>query len=146
MVTNDLRVKELKDWIAGETCPKLEDLVKFDWPSLNILTYLSEVARGTRIHKRQSHVQESEYVDLIDSNNEVALTLIQEKDNSILIQGSVAQDLKVLLIAIKIHEYYSYEWVWLPPDIRAHKISNYLLEAGITNEQFRRAKAIWINQ
>ena len=62
------------------------------------------------------------------------------------VEGILASELQNLLDAIRIHEVESYEWVYLPPEMRKSLIEERAAKVGSTMEQLGRLMNVWVSQ
>ena len=82
-------------------------------------------------------------IDYAGTSGAIFLTVMQNSQGERRASGEMAQSLTALLVAIRIHEVDSYEWVYFPPDMRQALIESKAQNIGVSAQELKRLMTIW---
>ena len=127
--------------IKSQQSPDLDDVCRLDDADYSIVCFLIKVLTGQETEAIRDPT--SKILTFVGSTGTVFLKILQNSSGKWCGDGELAQSLNALLTAIRIHEVESYEWVYLPPEIRQSLISSKAQEAGVSVQELKRLMNIW---
>ena len=120
----------------------LNDLVALNDKYHSILRYLIEVLGGKATTAFQG--ASGDVIVFMDDAGGSVFTLEKDLSGEWQGKGGLTQSLIALLAAIRVHEVDSYEWVYLPPQMRQGLVAERALNVGVSPQELKRLMAIWI--
>ena len=81
--------------------------------------------------------------DFAGMSGVIFLTVMQSSQGEWSGSGELARSLNALLVAIRVHEVDSYDWVYLPPEIRQALVSTKAQDIGVSAQELKRLMTIW---
>lgn len=142
IITTDIKTG-IFIFVKKNKYPSLRDLISEEWPHLKITNALLSLLLGKSVN---FNLDLSKERAVFSENNSNFLSINFSSSTLIKIDGEITSLLDALLMAIRISEIDSYEWINFPPHIRQSKISNALICANVDEEEYNRARALWISQ
>jgi hypothetical protein len=134
---------KIKSFTESHNSPTNSALIELDWPKFEMLLHLVELLVGSIPILHVDEAAGTANVTHINGQNLLHVEKSSQAKNTAI--GELASQLETLLLAIRIHEVESFNWVHLPPNLRQHELSLALAKAGVSLDQFRRATALWTN-
>ncbi|MBA4054670.1 MAG: hypothetical protein C0490_08165 [Marivirga sp.] len=129
-------------YVRDAAQPTLQGLLAVDWPALDTTHYVLTLLIGDVNKVQHSQKDGCDFI----SNGAVVLKVRKNEFNLVSGEGQLVLAIETLLTAIRIHEIDSFDWVWLPPNMRESLISERLQNTGINNHELRKATSIWTSK
>ena len=131
-------------FVSDDPPPSITDLLSRDAPKYNWTTALVETLVGQALSIREDHATGE--IKIISTDGTSVLRIATDASGIRAADGLMAEELKALISAIRIHEVESYDLVMLPPDMRKADLDYLCGKMGITTDKLRRLTDLWISQ
>lgn len=122
--------------------PSLNDLIQVNSDEYPAIRYLIKVITGKSTKAKLS--QNNNSLSFIDETGASLLELQKMPSGKWNGNSELACNLDALLIAVRIHEVESFEWVYFPPEMRKQLVAEKADTAGISPSDIKRLMNIWI--
>jgi hypothetical protein len=125
--------------VGHSTHPAVSELLREDAPEFDATLGLVQVLVPTMtVNKRLA----TRVVDFTTPSGQVLLSL-QMQGTEWTVSGELSNSVSRLLSAIRVHEVDSYEWVYLPPDLRKKLVEDRATSVGASATEFRTLMNLW---
>jgi hypothetical protein len=132
----------LKEFVQAREKPSVADLLVVDGPEFKMSSHLISTLAG--LPATLQFDRAAKVVQLRSPGGQLLLRVEKLDSGDPNVSGDYAQSMRAMLMAIRIHEVESYDWVYLPPDVRKARMASASAEAGTTPEEFRRLYHLWV--
>lgn len=122
--------------------PSLDDLVQIDSEDYSALRYLIKTLTGKTTDANSDPLNQS--LKFSDDSGTALLVLQKVPSGQWNGNGELANNLTTLLTAVRIHEVESFEWVYLPPEVRQKLVAEKANIAGTSSSELKRLMSIWV--
>lgn len=139
-MNNDI-ANAIRSFVANGPSPTITSLLNRDAPKYEWTGALVELLVGQTLILHYN--PETSTMELLSSDGNSVLRIENNENGTAEARGLMKEDLKALLLAIRIHEVESYDLVMLPPDMREANLESLYKSAGVTPAQMRRFTSLW---
>jgi hypothetical protein len=140
-VTLDVRVA-LKEFVQARERPTVADLLLVDGPDFRMTSHLISTLAG--LPAVLQFEPAAKVVQLRSPSGQLLLRAEKLGNGDPSLSGDYAHSMRAMLMAIRIHEVESYDWVYLPPEMRKARMASASAQAGTTPDEFRRLYHLWV--
>lgn len=134
-------VEQIKQFARTHPNPSPSDFIKLDWPKLQMTKQLLlKLGYPTFIENVDEPAGRA---TLSSASGHTLLDVHISPSKNVVVSGEMASQLTALLMAIRVLEVESFDWVLLPPHLREVEIKKVAQKAGVNLEQYRRLTALW---
>lgn len=134
----------IRNFVSGDPSPTFADFLVQDAPQYEWTTALVVALVGQTLALTPNHATGA--IELLSNDGTSVLHITTNPSGPPTAGGLMADDLRALLGAIRIHEVESYDLVTLPPDMRKADLDHLCKKAGLTSERLRRFTALWMSE
>jgi hypothetical protein len=129
---------KIRSFVSSNESPSVLDFYKADAPNFEMLQYLLKMMSSLQVSVSQVAGGGHSFKSLGGDQ----LLVIDHQGN---VAGSLAPQLPILLMAIRLHEVESYEWSYYTPDMRRDLIDNAAKKMSATPADIKRMTGTWVN-
>jgi hypothetical protein len=132
----------LKSYVTEHEAPSIADVIELDRPNFEATSYLVGLLTGEeRIEVKPT----ADGVGFIGPNGTSLLQIILPNDHSrASISGDLALQIQAIIEAARVHEVESYDWVNLPPQMKARHLEVRASRIGLSTSEFLRFIRLWV--
>ena len=133
--------EQVIDIVKNRESPNLGDMYRNAEEGNLIVQYLISILTGqeTKVLTEDGN----KTTDFAGISGAIFLTVVQSAQGEWSGSGELARSLNALLVAIRIHEVESYEWVYLPSEIRQALVLSKAHDIGVSAQELKRLMTIW---
>jgi hypothetical protein len=129
-------------FVKGAQQPSLNALVQIDTEDFSALRYLIKMLTGITTDAKLDPLNQS--LKFSDKSGTTFLELRKAPSGQWSGDGDLANNITTLLVAIRIHEVESFDWVYLPQEMRQRLVTEKADIAGTTSSELKRLMSIWV--
>ena len=134
----------IRDFVRGEPSPTIADFLVQDAAQYDWTRALVEALVGQTLALAPNRATGE--IQLLSNDGTSVLHITTNPSGPATLGGLMAEDLRALLSAIRIHEVESYDLVMLPPNMRMADLDHLCKNAGLSTERLRRFTDLWISE
>lgn len=134
----------IRGFVSRDPSPGFADFLSQDAPKYEWTKVLVEALVGKTLTWNQMPALGT--AELLSDDGTPVLRINNNQAGQPITDGLMAEDLRALLSAIRIHEVESYDLVMLPPDMRKADLDYLCKKVGLTTEKLRRLTDLWMSE
>lgn len=137
-------VDAIRSFVSRDPSPAFTDFLSKDAPQYEWTKGLVEALVGKTLTWNQTPALGT--AELLSDDGTTVLRIKTSQAGPPTTDGLMAEDLRALLSAIRIHEVESYDLVMLPPEMRKADLDYLCKKVGLTTEKLRRFTDLWMSE
>lgn len=130
----------IRNIVSSDEIPSIDGLMRVDDKNHLMVSFLLEQLTGQDIQC----VGISNQITFKSPDGHAVLTLRCDARGKWQAEGERSSDLAKFLCAIRIHEVDSFDWVYLPPEMRRALVEDRAKKVGTNSSEINRLIKIWI--
>ena len=121
--------------------PTINDLIQADDENFSAVRFLIKILTGFTTETTGDSPNQTLKIGM--SSGATLIEIDKTQSGHIKVNGELAERLNKLLVAIRIHEIDSFEWVYLPPEMRTSFIAERANSCGASVQEIKQLMNVW---